>query len=187
MHGKHGRGKYAVVDDADYSRVNAWRWTVTDQGYARASNGTDGYVLMHRLVAGPPDHLEVDHANGDRLDNRRANLRACTRQKNALNRAISSNNTSGFRGVCLVRSTGKWVARIAKGGRRRHLGEFDTPEEASAAYEAAAAETYGDFDRASASDALGREVRSLSALTPDEDARVRAALASGAGSGAQAA
>jgi hypothetical protein len=100
--------------------------------------GVDGtQYLAHRLavliVRGrwPPE--DVDHLNGDRDDNRWANLRECTRQVNAQNlRKARSNNRTGVLGV--IPSGDRWVARITVNRRRLHLGCFSTPAEAHAAY-----------------------------------------------------
>lgn len=73
----------------------------------------------------------IDHINGDRKDNRIANLREVARSENAMNSARKSNNTSGVTGVWLCSKTGKWNASIACFGDRRWLGRFDTLQEAA--------------------------------------------------------
>jgi hypothetical protein len=87
---------------------------------------------------------KIDHANLNKSDNRIANLREATNTENARNcEPLRLNNTSGYKGVSLRRSTGKWVTYID----RKHLGFFDTPEEAAAAYEAACRKYHGAFAR----------------------------------------
>lgn len=110
-------------------------------GYLRVNINRDFY-LLHRviwlLVHGEwPDY--TDHINGNRTDNRLENLRAVTKQENARNTCIRSNNTSGFNGVSLDTNSGRWHAYIGVGGdkRRQSLGQFDTKEEAVAARRAA--------------------------------------------------
>jgi hypothetical protein len=115
-----------------------------------------GYVLIgidrslhqaHRLAwlymfgAFPCGHL--DHINGDRGDNRIANLRECTRSQNQSNRARQSNNTSGFKGVVLHQ--GKWMARVTYRGKTHYFSGFDTAQEAAAAYDIAAVKIHGRF------------------------------------------
>ena len=116
------------------------------QGYYRI--GIDGTSLRaHRAaiayVEGKPPVAQVDHINGNRLDNRYCNLRHATQPENCQNRGVSGNNTSGYTGVYFEKDNGRWRARISlNGARLLHLGTFDTPEEASAAYLAAKAQLH---------------------------------------------
>ena len=88
---------------------------------------------------------EVDHRNRARGDNRWKNLRPATRQENASNLGLRSDNTSGFRGVSWDKTCGKWYAYGARGGRLINLGRYDTPEKAAAAAQAWRADNYGEF------------------------------------------
>jgi hypothetical protein len=140
------RGKVAVVDDEDFTELAQYRWYCTSRGYAvRVMPGTRGSkkIYMHKAICASA--AQVDHINGDQLDNRRCNLRPATMQQNLHNRGKFRNNTSGFKGVHVQR--GKYVARIAKDGKRVYLGHFDTAEAAHTAYCAAATEQHGDFAR----------------------------------------
>ena len=94
-----------------------------------------------------PRHL-VDHINGDRADNRFANLREATLAENARNSAKPANNTSGLKGVTWKRRNQRWCAQVSVDNRKIHLGLFDTPEAAYAAYVAAANQHHGEFARA---------------------------------------
>lgn len=142
-------GYVALVDDEDYDRVMAaGKWHARPDRkstYARRTIGTNGRrrnVYLHSVLTGWP---LVDHANGNGLDNRRANLRPATNAENQRNRPVQANNTSGFKGVGLHR--GKWRAQIKLDGKRRHLGYFATPDEAGRAYDDAARELHGEFAR----------------------------------------
>jgi hypothetical protein len=90
----------------------------------------------------------LDHANGDRADNRISNLRSATPSQNNANRRRARNNISGFKGVWFRQRTGKWQAEIRKDGKSRHLGLFPTAADAHAAYCAAAREIHGAYWRA---------------------------------------
>jgi len=89
----------------------------------------------------------IDHANGNGLDNRIANLRPATKQLNSANRGLPANNTSGYKGVVWFKRKQKWMARIKVNGKGIHLGYFTDKEEAALAYIKAAEQHFGDFAR----------------------------------------
>ena len=99
--------------------------------------------LMHRGYL--PD--EIDHIDGNGLNNDVENLRAATRSQNGSNRGTQTNNTSGFKGVSWHKTSNKWQAVIKFDGKQRHLGYFDTPDAAHEAYKAAAKRLHGEFAR----------------------------------------
>lgn len=118
-------------------------------------NGKRGYVFIHQLILARMLGRElmkgekVDHINGDPLDNRRDNLRLTTHADNCKNRHRQVNNTSGYKGVSSQRRVNgvKWTAYITSDKKRYHLGCFETPEEAYAAYCEAAIRLHGEFAR----------------------------------------
>lgn len=89
----------------------------------------------------------IDHANGNRLDNRLCNLREATPAQNGWNRRVSRNTSSGFKGVCYHTGQRRWRAKIHHNGVEKHLGSFLTKDEACGAYRAAAIEYHGEFAR----------------------------------------
>lgn len=102
---------------------------------------------MHRFLLGlrPGDGNEVDHKDGDGLNNRRSNLRLATRQQNNYNRHnVARNNTTGVTGVHYYKRTGKYTAHITRNYVTHHLGYFDTIEEAMIARATAAIELTAD-------------------------------------------
>ena len=149
LSGSVGSGKFAIVDVEDLPLVEGIRWHLDDNGYARKKNtGKEGDIFkMHRRIAGVSDpKIKVDHADGNKLNNRRCNLRACRQSDNAKNRSvISRNNTSGVHGVSWHIRKGKWRASIGVGGGEKHLGYFDTLDEAAEVRRRAAMEMYGEF------------------------------------------
>lgn len=143
------KGQVAIVDDEDFERLAQWRWHLVTAGYAGRRIG-NRKVLMHRIIIGEGNCwlMDIDHKNGNRLDNRRCNLRVCTRSQNHQNRRMMSNNTSGFKGVALDRTAGKFVARIKPPLRKSlYLGHFDKAEDAAMAYQIAATKHFGEFAR----------------------------------------
>lgn len=138
----------AKIDKEDLEKVqNVGRWSLTVKGYVYNSNSE---TWMHRVITGVNDGEDVDHIKTGKLsrsDNRKNNLRVATPTQNSHNQDIRINNTSGFKGVNFCKNTGKWIARIRINGKRKNLGRFDTPKEASLAYEKEAKETQGSFYR----------------------------------------
>jgi hypothetical protein len=140
------KGKVALVDDEDYKFLIQWKWNFSSTGYAARNGGTykkRKNIKMHRLIMRATSGMEVDHINGNRLDNRRCNLRICTRSQNHCNVGLSSRNTSGFKGIVFDYKT--WNAKITKNGKRIHLGCFKNKEDAARAYDRAAKELFGEF------------------------------------------
>lgn len=149
------KGHVALVDDADAERVlqHKWRAMVRRNGTAYAVrtlpwvDGKRPCQLMHRFIMGARDGEDVDHRDGNGLNNQRANLRACSRTQNLGNSKRYRNNTSGLKGAAYNSRLGRYTASITVSGRTRYLGSFITPLEAHAAYNEAAAEAFGEFAR----------------------------------------
>lgn len=102
---------------------------------------------LHRVIAGAHPGVEVDHKNGNGLDNRRANLRLCTHAENTRNAQKRKDNTSGHKGVSWNPRLQAWVAYVNHQGKRHHLGYFHEIQEAVEARRAKATELHGDFTR----------------------------------------
>ncbi len=125
--------------------------TRTHEGYIQISVNDRRY-RAHRLAwlhfHGEWPDGEIDHIDGDRANNRIANLRLATRSQQTANARRRKTNTTGYKGVSFSRLDGCYRAYIKHEGRSQCLGKFDTPEEAHAAYVAAAQEHFGEFARA---------------------------------------
>jgi hypothetical protein len=102
---------------------------------------------MHRAILRAGDGHNVDHIDGDGLNNRRSNLRFATTAQNSANRGKQKNNTSGFKGVRWHKRDKRWRAVIGINGKTKQIGSFKTPEAAYDAYCAAARELHGVFAR----------------------------------------
>ena len=138
------RGKFTMVDAADFEWLSQYRWSACGVGenlYARAFH-EGKHLLMHRLIMNPPPGMVVDHKDGNRLHNRRCNLRNCTPQQNQLN-TRPHRKTKQFKGVSPCGD--KWQARIGYRGEQFFLGVFDDPVEAAKARDRKAVELYGEY------------------------------------------
>lgn len=117
-------------------------------GYRQISvNGKKYYA--HRLawlyMTGDMPTFEIDHINGDKDDNRWANLREASHTNNVMNIGLRSDNSSGYKGVSKKRNS--WQARIWLDGKQTVIGCFPTKEEAARAYDKLALEHYGEYAR----------------------------------------
>lgn len=144
-------GMFTIVDNEDYDKLVNSNWYYSN-GYAKKSvkNESTGkwrYIYLHRLITDVPRKIQIDHINGNRLDNRRENLRFCTNAENGKNRKISKNNTSKFKGVFFYKKGNSWRSMIRVDGRRIFLGDFGSAEAAYEAYCKASSEFHKNFGR----------------------------------------
>lgn len=153
-------GYVAVIDAADVSLVEGFNWyafchyradgalrTVYALRKTSLRDGPRRTALLHRQLMQPPDYMQIDHIDGDGLNNRRENMRIVTHQQNQQNTRISCKNTSGVKGVCWDIGKNKWRAKISIGGKQKYLGLFTCIQAAAAAYAAASEKHHGKFGR----------------------------------------
>lgn len=146
------KGYVALVDDVDFWLVSQFNWrpTKSPKGrtyYAVADSGGQRF-RMHRLILGSPRRdLEVDHRDGNGLNNCRSNLRLATHNQNTFNTRAHVDSVSRFKGVWFNKNTkGKaWAAEIFCRGRKHWIGSFSTEIEAAMAYDSKARELHGEF------------------------------------------
>lgn len=128
----------ALVDDEDYPVLSRHRWRIEDGGYAI----TD-MIRMHVLIMGRRVRYQVDHADRNKLNNQKSNLRFVIHRYNTFNKPAHRDSSTGFKGVykrdCLISKP--WMATI--GGK--HIGYFASAEQAAQAYDAKARELYGEY------------------------------------------
>lgn len=148
------KGFYTRVDDDNFDELNKFKWHIDGRGYAhrwvwdKKTKKSIG-IKMHKFIYGNNcSGIEVDHINGDKLDNMRSNLRGVTHSQNSYNQR--PRRDFSYKGVSRVndRSFKKpFTASIMFNYQRIHIGYFSTEEEAAAAYDCAAMELFGEYAR----------------------------------------
>lgn len=143
---KLSRGKVALIDDEDFEYLNQWKWSCSSKDYAFRNIYLPrrGSIGLHREIMDDPKGKDVDHINGNKLDNRRSNLRICTRAENSKNR-ITVKSKSGHLGVYWSNQNKKWNAQIGLSGKSTSLGFFDDIQDAIKARQQAAKQYFGEF------------------------------------------
>lgn len=133
LRGKKSEGKFALCDDEDYEMLSQYKW-YENEGYIITYH-KGKRLRMHRLVMNAPDDLDVDHRDHNKFNNQRSNLRFCTLVQNNQNGKLRKDNTSGYKGVSLDRSTGHWRALIYAEGTAYYSGQYLEKEHAALAYD----------------------------------------------------
>lgn len=145
------RGLVALVDDEDYERVSRHKWYAhagpnTFYGRSKSPSADGRPMLLHHFILGIDGRVRIDHANGNGLDCQRSNMRPATRQQNAHNTCLRSDNKSGFKGVTWKKEKRRWEANIRiPGGKQIYLGRFLKREHAALEYDRAARAYFGEF------------------------------------------
>jgi hypothetical protein len=147
------KGQWTIVWEPDYEWLMQRLWLANPNrvgGYyartcAREEDGKNLHVDMHQILLPLPSGMEVDHKNGNTLDNRRDNLQPATKGQQAQNKKRYRNNTTGMKGTTV--DQGRPRARISVGGKRIELKHDGTLKGAGSAYKDAAIKCFGKFAR----------------------------------------
>ena len=150
-------GKYTLLDDEDYEKYKSYAWRIAGPGYVarnevitRKGIRNQNSIILHREIMGLVKHdgLQVDHKNGNKLDNRKVNLRVCSHANNQknMNKPKILGLTSKYKGVASTRSKKfPWRARIQLNGVQILIGTFKTEIGAATAYNLMAILCFGEY------------------------------------------
>lgn len=145
------KNKYALVDDEDFDYLNQWSWHLDIGGYATSwekgkTHKTRKHLFIHRLVAKTPQGMFTDHINGDRLDNRRSNLRVCTYSQNRYNTFKTKGRyISDYKGISRELTSKSWRVGIMVNKKQEVIYGFKNERHAALAYDLWAKDLYGDY------------------------------------------
>ncbi len=159
LQGKIGNGYAAIIDDEDFDEISSYRWLMNTHGYAlryiKKGDGKWRPVFLHRQIAKTPEGLFTDHKNGNKLDNRKENLRITNRNGNEQNKGKRASwggtpCSSQYIGVYYDKDPNtkrrkRWSAYVRVDNKRKYLGRFMTELEAAQVYDSAAKELHGEF------------------------------------------
>lgn len=152
------QGKITLVDDEDFEFLSQWKWQFhighsRHTGYARRSEyplgryGKQKLIWLHHIVMNVLTGFNVDHINGNGLDNQKVNLRICDNSQNQHNARLRKDNKSGYKGVSFYKTRQIWQVQITIKTKKIHVVYFENKETAALAYNAAAREYFGEFAR----------------------------------------
>src|SRR5688572_21984799 len=115
------QGFFAKCDDDMFDFLMQYKWHY-NEGYAKTWYKGER-IRMHRLILNAAPGMNVDHIDHDKLNNQKSNLRLCTTTQNNQNGVRRKDNTSGYKGVSLEKSTGHWRPLVYAGGKAHYIGQ----------------------------------------------------------------
>lgn len=144
------RGFFSLIDSEDLEKVSNHSWCIHKNGkqgkvYA-AARINKSLFLLHRFILGINNKkIQIDHINGDTLDNRKLNLRICFQKENLRNSNKHLDSKNKYKGVFYNKRNKNWRSVICKDYKRYEIGSFKTQKEAAKAYDKKAIELFGKF------------------------------------------
>ncbi len=147
-------GNSFLIDAEDLKLIEGVSWSRGKRGYpvshtSRKDPNGHKAITLHRLLLGFPKEMDIDHISGDKMDNRKSNLRVCTHEQNMFNQKLRATNSSG-NGVSYHKQARKFEAYIHIDGKKKYLGLYSSLESASAARDAATRQYCGEYGRLNA-------------------------------------
>lgn len=143
------RGAVAIIDEKDYEEVSKFKWCYdgryASRGLYDRSTKKRSMQRLHTFLMNTPKGMNVDHINGNKLDNRRSNLRICSHNQNLWNYGKHRDNGTGYKGVILDKRYSRYQARIQVNKITYSSPWFDTPEEAHKAYKQLSKTHHGEY------------------------------------------
>ena len=142
------QSKETFIDSEDYEKIKSYNWYYHSSGYAACKQKINNIwktILLHRVIMNCPNNKQIDHINGNGLDNRKENLRICTHAENGRNTKKRKGTTSKYKGIYWYKALSKWSVRIRFNYKWIFIGYFNDEKEAAKAYNEKAKELFGKF------------------------------------------
>ena len=146
------RDKVTLIDAIDHEWLSQWKWHICHDYAVRNQRAIDvgGHlnrklIYLHKFIINPPENMEVDHINKDRMDNRRCNLRMATHSQNQMNTRKIAGCSSKYRGVSWHKASKKWRVQIQVNRQKIIIGDFLSDTHAALEYNKMAKKYFGDF------------------------------------------
>jgi len=148
------QNKVVLVDDDDFPRLSQHKWfahyCLSTKDYYAVRNGSRKLskrtlIWMHREIMKATKGQEIDHINGNRLNNSKSNLRFCNHTQNMQNKQRKGIFSSQYKGVCWHKNHKIWEAKITYYKKQINLGYFKDEIQAAKAYDKKAKELFGEF------------------------------------------
>lgn len=146
--GYDDKGNYFIIDIEDFDKIKEYRWYKNDSGYWIAQMYPDGkrkLIRMHRFIMNAEKKDTIDHINRNPSDNRKSNLRFCTKHQNGMNTSLQEGSKSSVIGVNYYKASDCWEVHIGYKGKSIYLGHFKNIEEAIKIRLQAEKEYFGEF------------------------------------------
>ena len=149
---RKGQTFEVLFSEEDRELVESRSWFINIQPrtqyvctHVKQPDGSFKQKKLHQLIMQPPKGMVVDHINHCGTDNRRENLRVCSKHENNMGRNKNAKGSSRYKGVTLHKQTNKWRAQFQVNKKRVGIGYFTSEEEAARAYDSKAKELFGEF------------------------------------------
>ncbi len=136
--------KVCLIDIKHLIRLNRFVWRIHKNGCVYSTTPTNKYISLPNIIF-MTKNIMYDHIDRNALNNLEVNLRPVSHSQNMANTSKRNGYSSKYKGVSFYKASNKWRSSIFVGGKKIHIGHFDTEEKAAIAYDRLADRYFGEF------------------------------------------